>query len=1002
MLGKKISLLCLFLVVAFSTIHARISEKINDSWRFVLGDFADAKNVNYSDRSWRLLNLPHDWAFENGFSKEGAQSDKGGYASGGIGWYRKTLRFSEKELDQQVIYIDFDAVYMNSDVWINGIHLGKRPYGYVSFRYDLTPHLKAGDNVIAVRVDNSLEPSARWYHGCGIYGNVHLTKVNPVHFEQWGHQVTTSLTADSQAEVRVTSRIAGEPAANTTIEYALYNAKGKRVALAKTDGRTPSALLPVTAPQLWSVESPYLYTLQIKLYEAGKLVDNESLRVGVRQIEWNEHTGFWMNGKNIKLNGVCEHLEGGPIGAAWTEKMMRWKLSLLKEMGCNAIRTAHNPQLPVFYDLCDEMGLMVMDEAFDGWQRKADHDYGRYAFPEWWERDLRAMIRRDRNHPSVVIYSIGNETDGKIGKELVRVCHEEDSTRLVTSGTASTHFMDIRGINGDSEKQSFFKNYKSDGRPFIGTETPHTWQVRGFYRTQTWYRDGFPNKNQDPFTIKNLTPKEIFGYDWTSPENKANAKQQFNSSYDNATVRITARHNIAFLRDLPWYSGHFRWTGFDYLGEAGYVHGGWPFRAFMGGVIDLAGFEKDHYFLYQSQWRKEKDMVHVLPHWTHPDMTEGTLIPVWAYTTGDEAELFLNGKSYGRRQNGEKWDQMQCEWMVPWTPGQIEVVAYRNNREIARTKHITAQAPALIALETNTRKLRPDATDMAIVTLRMQDAMGNFHPFGENRIFIHLSDNGFIQSLESGNPVDTDTNWNAASMRPFYGLLRAFVTSGQPGDVMLTAGAICGDKSLMQSDTVSIDVKQIALRGKNKSAKFKIYYSVNGNKPNMEYTRPFKVTPGTEVKAAVYDENGRQLLDMKESFGDGSGIYWGTPGGETEESVNRHQAENAKLTGASIQAEGALKYVNVAPQGSIEWYQENDGDEYKTILNLLSKGTTATTGLELWVNGVPANFLAQPVMSGNGWLKQRSEVKIQRGANILILKNTSEKDLLVDWIEFEK
>lgn len=687
----------LFIFLSVFSILSAKTEKISTNWKFFLGENREAINPQYDDSHWRTLNLPHDWAFENGYSIDGAQTARGGYASGGIGWYRRYFEVDIDSMKDKSMFIDFDGVYMNSEVWVNGKYLGKFPYGYMSFSYDMTSCLKDGRNVIAVRVDNSKEPSARWYHGCGIYGNVYLRTEYSAYFVPSSIFIRTPM-ADGLVMIDGDIKL-DKYAGDYKLNVYITDANGKTVADVENftdlkEGNNNFKLqTKVNNPLLWDTENPNLYTLNIKLENKdGKLMDEESIRFGFRTLEWKAETGFYLNGKQTKLRGVCEHLEGGPVGAMSTEQLLRWKLTLIKNMGCNSIRTAHNPQIPEFYDICDEMGILVFDEMFDGWKQKALHDYGAHSFAEHWEKDLRSFIRRDRNHPSVFLYSVGNETKGEVAKDLVRVCHEEDPTRLVTSGDANASDMDIHGVNGNSERVKFLETYKPDGRAFLGTENPHTWQVRGYYRTKTWYRDEYPNKNQDPMYIPNLTEKEIFGYDWTSPDKRRNPKQIFNSSYDNATVRVTARKIIEMLRDKDWFSGSYRWTGFDYLGEAGFVHGGWPFRAFMGGALDLAGFEKDLYYLYQSEWA-DIDMVHILPHWTHPKMELGTEIPVWVYTSGDEVELFLNGKSLGKKAKGSKWNEMQCEWMVPWTPGTIEAVAYRNGKEIARTQQRTSSEP---------------------------------------------------------------------------------------------------------------------------------------------------------------------------------------------------------------------------------------------------------------------------------------------------------------------
>lgn len=898
----------------------------------MLEDVPAAKGQDYDDSGWRKLDLPHDWAFENGFSEDGAQSERGGYAAGGIGWYRKHLHIPGS-LSGKRLFLDFDAVYMNSEVWINGNKLGKRPYGYISFSYEISKYIEPGDNIISVRVDNSLEPSARWYHGCGIYGSVHLRAENDLHFIKDGIHVRTPEVSKERGTVHISCELS-EMADAARVEAVVL--KDGRAVASGYAAAGDTIRLQVNSPEFWSPDSPELYGLDLKLIDRkGKRTDLEKTRFGFRTISWDPSEGFFLNGKSLKLRGVCEHLEGGPVGAAWTKDLMAWKLGLLKEMGCNAIRTAHNPQLPFFYDLCDEMGLLVMDEAFDGWKRKAEHDYGSQAFDEWWERDLRAMIRRDRNHPCVFIYSVGNETKGNVARDMVRVCHEEDPDRMVTSGHSAPEQMDVTGVNGNSEKKSFIMSYRPEGKAFVGTETPHTWQVRGYYRTRTWYRDGYPNKSQDPFEIPDLTDEEIFGYDWTSPGNRRNAKQVFNSSYDNATVRLTARHNLAILRDLPWYSGHFRWTGFDYLGEAGYVHGGWPFRAFMGGVIDLAGFKKDHYYLYQSEWRDDMDMVHILPHWTHPDMEEGTLIPVWVYTTGDSAELFFNGKSLGTRRKGSAWNEMQCEWMVPWQPGELTAVAYRDGEEICRTSVKTSSAGA--GLRICRKKIN---RDISIFTFRTVDREGNLFPYGDNRVYLSIPHGAEIFSFENGNPVDTECNFHAGSRRAFFGLCRAFVRNPS-GKGTMTAGCISGDRSLKMSDTAAICVMDISLKtGERIKARHTVRYTLDGSEPDMEseiYDGPFPVSGGTTVKAYVFD--GKDIvLKMEETFGGEDCLYWGRPGEETVEDAGM-QAEFAALHNAAVREGGkdvkGNGYVSfTAEGGSITWYQENDGSPMTATLKI--------------------------------------------------------------------
>ena len=750
-------------------------------WRFHLGDPAGAEQPGFDDAAWRTLDLPHDWAFEGGVSKDGAQRGGGGYFSAGVGWYRHTLVSPPLEDDQQLT-IDFDGVYMNSEVWINGHRLGRFPYGYLSFSYDLTPHLKPGENVLAVRCDNTKEPSTRWYHPCGIYAPVRLVIKNEQHVDHVF--VTTPRVSGREAVVNIQTAVSG--GRGLKIDHRVLGPDGAEV------GRTSGDTLTIKSPRRWGPDTPDLYTLVTTVSRRGEALDRLRTRFGIRSTRWEAKTGFWLNGENVKLRGVCEHWEAGPVGGAWTPELMRWKLEELKAIGVNAIRTAHNPFPPFFYDLCDEMGLMVMDEVFDGWRKKAKHDYGAQAFAERWETDLRAWLIRDRNHPSIVIWSVGNETRGKVAPKLVQICHELDPTRPVTSGHAGAEFMDVYGVNGGAESQGFFRgNRRPKDKPFIATEAPHTWQVRGYYRSLPWFRDGLPDHDRGPFPLPDLTEKEIFTYDWADPATKRNPRKQiFNSSYDNATVRISARQALEQLRDFPFYAGQFRWTGWDYLGEASYVHGGFPFRAFMGGAFDLAGFPKDLAFLYQSQWTDEP-MVHLLPHWTHPKMAPDTLVPIWAYSNAEEVELFFDDTSLGIRKPGRAAMEMQCQWLVPWRPGTLTAVARDGGTEVARTSQTTAGPPARLGLDVERR-----ADGLRILTARVTDDAGTLAPYADNRVYVALPEEARLLAHESGSPVDTDNNVTLGSRRAFMGLTRSFVeVKNADATIAAMVGAILGSRN---------------------------------------------------------------------------------------------------------------------------------------------------------------------------------------------------------------
>ncbi len=1004
----------LILLLAFVGAAAAGREvvSLNAGWRFTLGDPAGAEAPAWDDAAWRPLDLPHDWAFEGPYEANAAQSDAGGYKPGGIGWYRRVFE-APAAWSGRILRVEFDGVYMNSQVWLNGHRLGLRPYGYISFGYDLTPHLQPGRNVLAVRVDNSQEPSTRWYHGCGIYAPVRLVLTEAVHVAPDGVQVTTPAFTAEAATVEIKTELANPTAApiRARLRTTVLNPAGEQVAQGESElelgaGQELPAgqTLRVPAPQRWDLDTPRLYTAVTEIVAGGQVVDTVRTRFGLREIRWEAATGFWLNGRNVKLLGVAEHLEGGPVGAAWPESLIRWKLKLLKEMGCNAVRTAHNPQVPRFYELCDELGLLVMDEVFDGWRQKAAQDYGKQAFAEWWERDLRAWVRRDRNHPSVVIWSVGNETRGPQAKRIVEICHELDPSRLVTSGFSGPEEMDVLGVNGHSERQRFFQEPPGD-KPFVATEAPHTWQVRGFYRTLTWYRDGFPNQNQDPFPLPDLTPKEIFTYDWIAPDQRPNPKQIFNSSYDNAMVRISARQNWTLMRDLPWFSGHFRWTGWDYLGEARYVHGGWPFRAFMGGVIDLAGFPKDHYYLYQSQWATPP-MVHILPHWTHPRMAPGEKIPVWVYTNAGEAELWLNGRSLGRRRPGKAWNQLQCEWLVPWEPGTLEAIAYRGGHEVARTRQRTAQAP--VGLQVTAETLAPDAdgNGFAIVTAAATDAMGTFYPYGENRVAFRLEGSARLRSLENGNPVDTEANTGTNSRRLFFGLTRAFVELPRgTADGAVIVGAICGEKRQLTSKRVGIDVQRVELRsGTVAPAKLDVFYTLDGSEPSAAsaaYRGPFAVQPGTTVRA-VGLSGGQVSLRLSERFAPDEGFYWGPAGQSGERPVVGEQAEAARFEGAvPAQDETGFhgdSYLNFTGRsGWVEWYQENDGSPtpYRFTIRYAAP---REGGLLLAVNdGKPTPLVADAATAGQpGWRTASVVQVLQSGGNRIRLNISAGYEAKID------
>nr|WRX36683.1 hypothetical protein [uncultured bacterium] len=1004
-------LLLAFLSLPATAVADRTS--FDEGWKFIQQDVPGAEQPDFDDTAWRLLDVPHDWSVEGEYDEQNLMGDGGGYLPAGIGWYRKTIPVPAHWRCRHIA-IAFDGVYMNSTVWANGTKLGNRPYGWSSFSYDIS-ELAQGSKTItfAVRVDNEKQPSARWYTGSGIYAHTWIDVKNRLHIPTSGVFVRTNgTTVEIDTEVANTNNAAEKPA----LKISIINAAGNVVAsvqteveLAASDTQTISQQIKLARPERWSLESPTLYTALSEVLLDGEPIDRVETRFGVRDVQWKPETGMWLNGMNVKLQGVCNHQDAGALGTAVPDKVLRFRIEQLKTMGCNAIRTSHNPQTPVFYDICDEVGMLVMDEIFDGWGRKAANDYGAHYFNDWWQRDLTDWIKRDRNHPSIVIYSVGNETHGEVGKDLVARCHELDSTRPVTSGHSGSEYMDVFGVNGGSEKRGWFEQLKQD-RVFIGTENTHTWQVRGYYRTMTWYRDGYPNQKQKPYETPDLTDEEVFSYDWVESSRRKNRKQVFNSSYDNAMVRLNARKNIEQLRDIPNYAGSFRWTGYDYLGEAGYVHGGWPFKSFMGGAIDMANFEKDLYYLYQSQWT-EQPMVHILPHWTHPTLKPGTLIPVWAYSNCDQVELFLNGDSLGTRTPGMKWNEMNCQWMVGWQPGELKAVGYQDGNPVAEEVIKTANQPAQIALSIDGQPLAAAGKDIVQVRVTTVDEHGEFYPYGENRTYFHLIGPGNIRALDNGSPVDVERHFEATDRIAFYGLTRAYIEStGADGDITLLASCILGEKKQVTSNKVHIDAKWLPLRGALPAVETEIFYTLDGSAPTPQSTRykeAFEVPLGTTVKALVVAD-GTPVQVLEERFAVDVGFVWDVV--QTASNPGGDQAEDATFSRAVVDNKGqnfnGTGYLDFGQNKGayVEWYQENDGDAGQADLLIRYSGVTKGRqgrAIKLSVNGKTVKeklLLPNTKDWGRDWQTATVKIPIQRGANTIRLTTIENGGMYIDEI----
>jgi len=674
---------------------------------------AGAQETAFDDAAWRALDLPHDWSIEGEFSEQNPAGVGGGALPGGVGWYRKT--FSVPAADSgRLVFVEFDGVYRNSEVWINGQYLGKRPYGYSSFRYELTPHLRYGTerNVIAVRVDNSQQPNSRWYSGSGIYRHVRLVTTNRVHVEQWGAYITTPAVSSESARVTLRTRLRNErqdyqPAALVTT---IYDSGGKVVAVEVVKGlgladsvREIVEDLTIPHPTLWSLEHPYLYRAVSTLHCGTPLVacDDYTTTFGVRSFEFRADSGFFLNGRHVKIRGVCLHHDLGALGAAVNTRAIERQLQIMQSMGVNALRTSHNPPAPELLDLTDRMGFIVMDEAFDMWKKeKTPYDY-HLDWDAWHVRDLSDMVLRDRNHPSVFIWSIGNEvmeqwnngdsTAAPIARELAGIVRALDPTRPITQAANNgspqnpvfhAGALDLLGHNYHHEVWKDFPT-QYPGEKFIITEAMSALNSRGVY--------GQPS---DSVAIY-YTPYEKN----RGPQPPTNGRL---SSYDNSRAFWGSLHeeSLRLFEHYPFLSGIFVWQGIDYLGEPTPYE--WPARSSYFGAVDLAGFPKDPFYLYQSVWT-EQPMLHLLPHW---NWTRGDTIDVWAYTNAEQVELYLNGAFLGVRRKTEPVSHLM--WRVAYKPGTLRAVARQNGIVTTTGVVRTTGVPARVALAADRARIRAD------------------------------------------------------------------------------------------------------------------------------------------------------------------------------------------------------------------------------------------------------------------------------------------------------
>jgi beta-galactosidase len=802
----------------------RSRKSFNKGWSFFrFGDQPDGTYLDevsggysapgYDDGTWRNLDLPHDWAIEGPFRIE-LDGGTGKLPHAGIGWYRKNFHISKSDQEKRV-FIDFDGAMSESRVWLNGDYLGEWPYGYTSFRLELTPHLKYGeDNVLAVRLDNKAL-SSRWYPGGGIYRNVWLVKTEAVHVAHWGAFVTTPNVEEGQAgvnvQIAVDNQADGPSHDMIEVQSDIYRmgeeptlaASTERASLQIAHGATGTCTLKavVKQPALWDLEHRNLYCALTKIYVGGEVVDSYPTSFGIRTINIDAEKGLTLNGKRVQIKGVCNHHDLGPLGAAVNTRGLERQIELLQEMGCNAIRTSHNPPTPELLDLCDDMGMLVLDEAFDTWSHeKRENDYAR-LFHDWHERDVVALVHRDRNHPSVFMWSSGNEIheqgDGaagqKISQMLTDIFPREDPSRPVNVGcnhveAAFEGFyktMDVMGINYHDWLYAQFHEEIEPKMPLLGSETSSCVSSRGEYF--------FPvSENR----VEGFFNHQVSSYDLYAPPWACPPDQQF-----------------ATMDKCPYVIGEFVWTGFDYLGEPTPYNPDMtnllnfddpklqavmekelealgkaqlPSRSSYFGILDLCGFKKDRFYIYQALWRPELPMAHILPHWTWPERLN-QVTPVHVYTSGDEAELFLNGKSMGKKIKGQyeyrlRWDD------ICYVPGELKVVAYKGGKIWAEDIMKTAGSPSRLEVFADRDTLEADGKDLCYVTVTIKDRENVLVPRANNVIRFSITGPARIVAVANGDAT-SHASFHATEREAYNGMCQVILQSkaSDSGKILLSA-----------------------------------------------------------------------------------------------------------------------------------------------------------------------------------------------------------------------
>ncbi len=798
-----------------ASVHTRYT--FERGWKFIRSDDANFSLFDYDDSSWQQVTVPHDWAIYGPFSIQNdrqkvaiAQDGQkeamehagrtGGLPFVGVGWYRLDFEAPAFAKGKKATLV-FDGAMSHARVYVNGKEAGYWPYGYNTFYLDVTPYLNAeGKNTLAVRLENEVE-SSRWYPGAGLYRNVHLIVNEEAHIPMWGTQLTTPVVEDNFARVHLnTSWVMpeGKSPSSYRIVTEIKDADGKVVSkeskqLTDFDNQIFSQEFVVEKPMLWTPDTPYLYIAESKVYEGNTLKDESVTPFGIRSIEVIPDKGFFLNGKKTVFKGVCNHHDLGPLGAAVNDAAIRRQIRILKDMGCNAIRTSHNMPAPELVKACDEMGMMLMVETFDEWKTaKCENGYHK-EFDQWVEKDLVNVLRHYRNNPSVVMWCVGNEVpdqwNGDRGPKLSRylqdICHREDPTRPVTQGMDAPDavinnnmaaVMDVAGFNYRPHKyQEAYK--KLPQQIILGSETASTVSSRGIYKfpvTRAWMKK----------------------YD-----------DHQSSSYDVEHCGWSNLPEDDFIQheDLPYCIGEFVWTGFDYLGEPTPYYTDWPSHSSLFGIIDLAGLPKDRYYLYRSHWNKEKETLHILPHWNWKGR-EGEVTPVFVYTNYPSAELFINGKSQGKRTKDlsvtvynsadsvsmmslKRQQRYRLMWMdTKYEPGTVKVVAYDENGKAVAEKEIhTAGKPHHIELVPDRRMLQADGKDLCFVTVKVVDKDGNLCPEATDEIRFKVKGSGVYCAGANGNPASLES-FQIPRMKVFSGMMTAVIqTTDKAGAIVLEA-----------------------------------------------------------------------------------------------------------------------------------------------------------------------------------------------------------------------